>query len=152
MESYMLLTEGYDFGGVIVSAASSRLRIAFDTLLKHPRMLKQRRRIEDHLKMKSLNDERNTSLNTKTDLIKERQNYTSELTNLVTNAEKWKGEIGEEAYMKRKRRVVENEGEVEGKLKIIDEKIQRLDEDIQRLTKKAKRDVPVLGNPVFLAK
>jgi len=133
MESYMLLLDS-GHQGVLVAAASFRMRLAFRYLLENDQMIKQRKQIEDFLKLKSLKDEKEKHLLKKGDLVKERQLYTTELANLINNSSKWKEELGPEIFSTRISRVIAMEGEVESQLKSTEERISRLDQSIELLT------------------
>lgn len=60
---------------VLVSAGSPRIRIAFDLLVKDPRMIEQRNAVQLHLKMKEVKDKIERTENLKKQLFDERGKY-----------------------------------------------------------------------------
>lgn len=133
-ERYLLLGEG--LGGWIVSAASPRLRMAFDNVLRQPRIIKQRKRVEDSLTLMRNLEKRKELIEEKRELMKERKLYIEELLAFKNGEAVFKNQMGEGVYEKRLNRATVMEYNLQMQLEEIDQNLLLLNTTIKRLEAK----------------
>jgi len=132
-----MLSESLD--SIFVSASSARVRIAFDRLLSDPKFKTQRQWVENYIKLKRLYAKKEQLVAIITTLVNEKNSLTSELSNLIVNAAKWKDEMGPEAYETRKNRVLLAEGSVETEINKTQVKIDKYNNEILLLKQTQKQ-------------
>jgi len=132
-----MLSESLD--SIFVSASSARVRIAFDRLLSDPKFKTQRQWVENYIKLKRLYAKKEQLVAIITSLVNEKNSLTSELSNLIVNAAKWKDEMGPEAYETRKNRVLLAEGSVETEINKTQVKIDKYNNEILLLKQTQKQ-------------
>eukprot|EP01122_Echinamoeba_exundans_P017922 TRINITY_DN9870_c0_g1_i1.p1 TRINITY_DN9870_c0_g1~~TRINITY_DN9870_c0_g1_i1.p1 ORF type:complete len:763 (+),score=165.98 TRINITY_DN9870_c0_g1_i1:125-2413(+) len=111
---------------VLVSAGSPRIRIAFDLLLKDPRIIEATNNVELHLKIKAVKDKLEKAEEKKKQIMFERSEFLKELDTLVQKAAAYKEELGQEVVEVRLKRVLTNETQVDQLLAVLDRQIQEL--------------------------
>lgn len=111
---------------VLVSAGSPRVRIAFDLLLKDPRIIEATQAVELHLKTKAVKDKLEKAEEKKKQVMFERSAFLAELNTLVEKAAAYKEELGQEVVDARLKRVLANETQVDQLLAVLDRQIQEL--------------------------
>jgi uncharacterized protein (DUF3084 family) len=111
---------------VLVCAGSPRIRIAFDLLLKDPRIIEATNNVELHLKIKAVKDKLEKAEEKKKQIMFERSEFLKELDTLVQNAAAYKEELGQEVVEVRMKRVIANETQVDQLLAVLDRQIQEL--------------------------
>jgi len=109
-----MLSESLD--SIFVSTSSARVRIAFDRLLTDKKLLSQRQWVENYISLKKLYAKKEALEAVIAAFVNEKNALTSELSNLIVNAAKWKDEMGPEAYETRKNRVLLAEGSIENEI------------------------------------
>eukprot|EP01126_Amoeba_proteus_P012068 TRINITY_DN14951_c0_g1_i5.p1 TRINITY_DN14951_c0_g1~~TRINITY_DN14951_c0_g1_i5.p1 ORF type:complete len:301 (+),score=76.80 TRINITY_DN14951_c0_g1_i5:974-1876(+) len=129
-ESFMLLSEG--LGGWIVSC-SSRNRVAFDSLLKHPRVKKMKMVVENELKLQECTKMRSNLLTEQGNAKNEYKHTVDSLMELVKDASVWQELLGEEGYALRKKRLIAKESEKRNQLDNLELQLIKLTTDLERL-------------------
>jgi len=92
-----------------VTCGSVRIRIAFNSILSDPILQIQKTWIQSFFKISTLFQKQETMVILRKEVIEKKKKISSELSSLVSNATKWKDEIGVPAYENRKKILLETE-------------------------------------------
>jgi len=115
---------------IFVSSGSTRIRIAFDRLLSDEKYITQRKWVENYVALKKLDHKRIRSEKILVSLLEEKTFITSEISNLIVNAAKWKDEIGAEGFEVRRNRLISEESGMEAAVERVRNRLTKYSNEI----------------------
>lgn len=121
--------------GWIVSAGSSRLRIAFNNIVTSPRIDVQRKRVEDFLILKKSLDKRKIMMEDQVSITTARKMFFAETVSVLSNSHNWINSFGDAEYKNRLQKLQDLEKESITKLSDIENELNTINQKIKLLEK-----------------